>query len=121
MYLDRVYPVLRNFLFIMLLLPLSILSYAGDASGLITKLSVQNGKVYLKIDGSHEKDSCATNGNWDYAFSLGDANDNGTGKALLSMALSAYIAKINITVISKSGNLCEVFSGMEDTERLILQ
>lgn len=88
----------------------------GDVTGKIVRLSVQNGIAYIKTEPRPPvKPGCASNPSWDYAFSIIDE----TGKATLSLSLSAYASKATVQVKAKFN--CTLIGNMDDVNYLILE
>jgi len=106
----------KIFAVIILSVSYMVSSAPGDVTAKIARVAALNGAVYIKTNPRPSpKPACATNASYDFAFSLSDE----TGKATLSMALSAYAAKSTVTV--KAQGSCTVHGAMDDLKYLILE
>ena len=93
-------------------------AHAANYTGKITKVWAEPSAgdyVMISVDGVPTGNTCSTSGVYHYAFSItGDM-----GKALLSMALSAY--SIQKTVRFIGTGTCTIHSNVESLSNLRLQ
>ena len=107
---------MKNHILLSLLL-FSFYANSGDATNsTIDRVTVLGDVAYINTaPRPTNKAACATNQWWDYTFKI----NTDSGKATLSMALSAYVSKRNVTV--RSLNTCTNIADMEDLQYLILE